>query len=80
MGAEHRVDPAAGAARARGLVGQIDLTDEIGFETAECRRLDHPQDAGVVKFLHRHFGQATQLLGLLLPRDKPGPEPQPALQ
>jgi len=30
-----------------------------------------------VKFLHRRFGQATQPFGLLLPRAKPGPEPQP---
>jgi hypothetical protein len=69
---EHRINPAAGAARKRDLVGQIDLTDEIGFETAECRRLDRPQDAGGVEFLHRRFGQATQPLGLLLTGDKPG--------
>jgi hypothetical protein len=45
----------------------------------ECRRRDHPQYASVVKFLHRRSGQPTQPLGLLLPRDKPGPQPQPAL-
>jgi hypothetical protein len=31
---------------------------------ARCRRREIP---------HRRFGQATQSLGLLLPRDKPGP-------
>jgi hypothetical protein len=68
---EHRVDPAAGAARARDLLGQIDLTDEIVFETAECRRPDHPQNAGVVKFLHRRFGPAPPPFSVtvtLLPR------------